>query len=166
MRYLCRRITWRNQRGSVAVEAALIITLILIPLLAFILFFGRYFWYYTVAQKAVHDATLILSGMHLTDIKNNSASAFVQGVVGHALSDLDQDTLSTNGVSLTCFYRVPANSQNLAIYPCTFNARPAAVRVAVAMIVEDPFLSPFTFPMIGADGINIFAGVTMNYRGI
>lgn len=165
MTHLSRPIAWQRQRGSVAVEAALIITFILLPLFAFTLFFGRYFWYYTVAQKAVHDATLYLASAPLADLRSNNAAALSEDIIGSGLSDMDQTTLATKGLSIGCFYRIPANAQFLSLFPCSTNATPVVVRASLSMTVTDPLLSPFTGPIAGYEGISILAGATMRYVG-
>lgn len=49
-----------RQRGAAAVELALILPLIIL-LLVFTAFFARFFWHYTVAQKAAFDSARYLS---------------------------------------------------------------------------------------------------------
>lgn len=165
MRNPSHRIRSKRQRGSVAVEASLIITLILIPLLAFILLFGRYFWYYTVAQKAVHDATLYLASAPLADIRSNAASGLARRIIESETADLDTSTASTLAFTTECWFRIPANSANVAPFPCATNAVLAVVRVSVSMTVTDPFLSPFTQPTVGSDGFSIIAAAGMRYAG-
>jgi len=154
-----------RDRGSVAVEAALIITLILIPLLAFILLFGRYFWYYTVAQKAAHDAAITLASSALVDIRSNAASALVAEMIGDALGDLDAATAGTVGYTTECWYRIPANSPNVMSFPCSTNATPAMVRTSLSLTVSDPFLAPFTGPVLQTTGFTIATGATVRYVG-
>lgn len=163
---LYRSISIRRQDGSVAVEAAIIITLILVPLLAFILFFGRYFWYYTVAQKALHDATLSMASLPLADVRNGGAKALAQNIIDWELGDLDETTRSTVAASITCWYRFPANAVNLTEFGCN-NATltPVDVRASLIMTVSDPFLAPFTGPVAGLDGLPIIAQVSMRYVG-
>lgn len=165
MRYLSRPGAFKRQKGAVAIEAALVITFILIPLLAFVLFFGRYFWYYTIAQKAVHDATLYLASAPLVDLRSSGATSFAEGIIGRELADMDEATLSTKGVIAACFYRIPANSPYLSLFPCSTNAMPVEVRASISMTVSDPFLWPFTGPMMGNEGLSILAGATMRYVG-
>lgn len=165
MRYLVRPVAWQRQKGSVAVEAAVITTFILLPLFAFILFFGKYFWYYTVAQKAVHDATLYLASAPLADLRSNNAAALSEEIIGSGLSDMDQTTLATKGVSIGCFYRIPANAQFLSLFPCSTNATPVVVRTSLSMTVTDPLLTPITGAIAGYNGIDLLAGATMRYVG-
>lgn len=156
---------FQRQTGSVSIEAAFVITFILIPLLAFVLFFGRYFWYYSLAQKAVHDATLYLASAPLADLRSNGATTLAEGIIGRGLADMDDNTLSTKGVIAACFYRIPANSPFLTLFPCSTNAVPVEVRASISMTVSDPFLAPITGPVIGYEGLSILAGATMRYVG-
>lgn len=165
MRNRSRPFSLQRQRGAVAIEAALVTTFILLPVLAFTLFFGRYFWYYTVAQKAVHDATLYLASAPLSDLRSNNAGTLTEEIIATELSDIDVATLSTKGVSIGCFYRIPANAQFLSLFPCNTNATPAVVRASLTVTVRDPFLAPLARLTLGADGASILAGATMRYVG-
>ncbi len=142
MRSRSRSAALHRQSGSVAVEAALVTTFILLPLFAFILFFGRYFWYYTAAQKAVHDATLYLASAPLVDVRSNNAAAFTEGIIESGLSDIDQATRSTKSLLIVCFYRIPANSRLPVSFPLRLNSTPVQVRAGLSITVSDPFLAP------------------------
>jgi Flp pilus assembly protein TadG len=165
MKNICRRIALKRQRGSAAVEAAVIIPLILVPLLAFVLLLGRYFWYYTVAQKAVHDGVLALATSSLADVRSNAASGLALQIIRNETADLDAATASTLGVTTECWFRVPANSAFVSPFACSTNASLAIVRTSVSMTVTDPFLSGITGPVLGTDGLTIMTGVTMRYVG-
>ena len=163
MKKICSPNALERQRGSAAVEAAIIIPLILIPLLAFILLLGRYFWYYTVAQKAVHDAVLSLATASPADIRSNAASGLALQIIRAETADLDATTTSTLGFTTECWFRVPANSTFVSSYPCSTNASLAMVRTNLSMTVSDPFLPGITG--LGTGGLTIMSGVTMRYVG-
>lgn len=156
----------RRQEGAVAVEAALTISLILVPILAFVLFFGRYFWYYTVAQKAVHDATLAMASLPLVNIRAGDAENLAASIMRWETEDIDDTTLATFAPAVDCWYRFPASATYLTRFNCS-NATlvPVEVRASVIMTVTDPFLSPFTGSVLGVDGIPIIAQVSMRYVG-
>ena len=169
MRISSRRVAGKRQRGSAAVEAALIIPLILVPLFAFILLFGRYFWYYTVAQKTAHDAALYLASAPLADIRSNNASDLAKRIIEWETADLDPVTLS-NPPSIECRFRVPAHlpppKSSIQTFPCSStnnNAKLAFVRVSLYMPVSDPFLSPLTAAAVGSNGLSILAAAEMGY---
>ncbi|HBZ05238.1 MULTISPECIES: TadE/TadG family type IV pilus assembly protein [Massilia] len=163
---LYRSISVRRQDGSVAVEAAIIITLILVPLLAFILFFGRYFWYYTVAQKAVHDASLAMATLPLAHIRAGGAEDLAERIIGWETEDFDEMTRATLAPAVDCWYRFPASATTLTRLSCN-NATltPVDVRASLVMTVSDPFLAPFTGPVAGLDGLPIITQVSMRYVG-
>lgn len=164
MRYLSRHLACERQQGSVAIEAALSIAFILVPLLAFILLFGRYFWYYNAAQKAAHDAALYLAVAPLTDIRSNDAGNLANVIMDSGLDDMDQLTVATKGQSAFCLY--PTAYPNVLMpLSCATNARPAAVRATISITVNDPFLAPFTEPVFGYEGLPITAAATLPYAG-
>lgn len=165
MRQHAKRGALRREDGSVAIEAALTISLILIPLLAFMLFFGRYFWYYTVAQKAVHDATLYFAAAPLPDIRNTNAADLAQDMIDAGLVDIDDDTLSMTGADTFCMYRTVANPDVLTPRHCNATTPPAAVKAQIGMTVNDPFLSSVTGSILGYEGLFITAEATLPYVG-
>lgn len=161
MRQSCRRIGWRRQDGSIAVEAALTITLILAPLLTFMLLFGRYFWYYTAAQKAVHDATLSIANLPIADIRSGRAEDLAARIIDWETSDFDDATRSTRGPAVDCWYRYPSNARDLSRFNCnTAGLTPVVLRTSLTMLVSDPFLSPV---MGGEGGILLVTELSMRY---
>lgn len=163
MRYVSRRAISRNQKGSVAIEAALTISFILVPLLFFVLLFGRYFWYYTVAQKAAHDASLYLATAPVADITSNNAREIARTIMADSLADIDATTRSTESFDMFCLFPTPYPG---IISPNFCSAgRPAAVKASILMTVNDPFLSPITESVVGHEGLPISAGVTLPYVG-
>lgn len=166
MSHLAHPLRARRQDGSVAVEAALIISLVLVPLLAFILFFGRFFWYYTVAQKATHDAALVMTSAPIVDIRSFGASTLALGVITSETADLDDGTLATLGTTTECWYRIPANSPFLQPFACSnAGANPVMVRTSALMQVSDPFFAPLTEILLGGASLQISAQSTVRYVG-
>ena len=153
------------QRGAVAVEAAICMAFILVPLLALILLFGRYFWYYSVAQKAAHDAAVFLATAPLSEIKNAGAAEFATNMIGWETGDLDASTIETLAPTAICGYRVPASSTYISWFICNSTATPVEVRAGVVMTVADPFFSPITRGILGVNGLPILVGVNLRYVG-
>jgi hypothetical protein len=155
----------RSEDGAVAVEAAVCIAFILVPVLACVLLFGRFFWYYTVAQKAVHDAALYMSSATPLEIRSSRGAAELAGkIVTWETGDLDQDTVASLGTTALCGYK--DTSPEPQFYNCYASTTPpAAVRAGLTMTITDPFLSPVTDAIIDTDGIPIRVSVTMNYNG-
>lgn len=155
----------KSEGGSAAIEAAACIGFVLVPMLAFILLFGRYFWYYSVAQKAAHDAAVYMAGAPLSEIKSSKGAAGLAGdIVGWETADLDSGTSASMGFLAMCGVKL-GFSTDIQWYPCSSSTTPVAVRASMTLTVTDPFLSPITNAVWGSDGIPIFAGVTMNYVG-
>ena len=121
-----RRLRPASESGSVSVEAAIVIALILLPLLAATLFLGRYFWYYKVAQKAAHDAALYMASAPLSEVKGTGAIGLATYIMDRELSDVDPTTTAQS--SVVCGYRVPANSSNILWIGCTSTSTPARVQ--------------------------------------
>jgi len=153
-----------RQRGAVAIEAALIMAFVMLPVMAFVLFLGRYFWYYSVAQKAAHDATLYMASAPLVEIKNNSAANLARYITEQETGDLDAATVETMGVVINCGYRIPANSSVITPFSCNYNSTPAIIQIGITLTVADPFFSAVT-GTLGVGGLNIAAGATMRYVG-
>jgi len=159
-----RRPRWQRQDGSVAVEAALTIALILVPMLTFMLLFGRYYWYYSAAQKAVHDATLAISNLPLADIRNGRAEELAMRIVNWETEDFDATSRSTRIPTVDCWYRFPANAVVLSRFGCaTASLTPVMVRTSLTMTVHDPFLSPLLASEGKSGEIMIIAEMTMRY---
>jgi hypothetical protein len=60
--------------GAAAVELAILLP-ILFVFLTIPLFFGRYFWHYSVANKAAHDAARYLSTISVREMRSATLSA-------------------------------------------------------------------------------------------
>jgi len=159
-----RRPRWQRQDGSVAVEAALTIALILVPLFTFILLFGRYYWYYSAAQKAVHDATLAIANLPLADIRNGRAEELAMRIINWETEDFDATSRSARMPRVDCLYRFPANAVVLSSFNCgTANLTPVMVRTSLTMTVYDPFLSTALASEGQSGQIMIIGEMTMRY---
>jgi hypothetical protein len=155
----------KPEGGSVAIEAAICIGFILVPIFAFVLLFGRYFWYYNVAQKAAHDAALYMANAPLTEIKSSKGSAgFANDIITRETSDLDLDTIATMTPTALCGYKV-GFSADPEWLNCSPTLTPIGVRAGVVLNVVDPFFSPVTNLIWGTDGVPIIARVNMSYVG-
>ncbi|MGX9218960.1 TadE/TadG family type IV pilus assembly protein [Massilia varians] len=62
------RLFRKTEKGSVAVEMAFILP-VLVMLLSLMLFFARLFWAYSATQKAAHDAARFLSTATQAEIR-------------------------------------------------------------------------------------------------
>jgi hypothetical protein len=127
----------RSQKGSVAVEAAVCIALILVPLVGFMFAFGKFFWHYTVVQKATHDAVLYMAKAPLAEVRSGQAATMANFILRRETGDLDSGTQVT--ASLQCGFRQSVNSFSLAPGPCDLANIPFAVQSTVIMTMRDPF---------------------------
>jgi hypothetical protein len=72
----------QKQRGAAAVEFAIVLPLLVLVLTLFV-FFARFFWHYTVAQKAAYDSARYLSTI--------SAEEMRDAVLAPAAADIAND---------------------------------------------------------------------------
>ncbi len=138
----------RRDHGSVAVEFAAVMPF-LVLILAGALFFGRFFWHYTVAEKAAHDAARFLATASPTELKIQAPSG--EAYIVEAAKSLAKAEIAelSPGSDFPLVY-VYCDSG-----PCLpFKTSPVPVMVStyVVMSVEDPFLAPFTSMFTGDTG--------------
>lgn len=148
----------RRVRGSAAVEMALILPA-LIAFMAAPLFLARVFWFYSVAEKAAHDAARFLSAASPLEMQDTSASPFSPvTLLATAIADAElaeiAPSLHLKVVSITCD----------GMY-CAGQGVPQYVRASVQIRVHDDILGPITDPFFGAGGLQLTADVTMRYAG-
>jgi Flp pilus assembly protein TadG len=156
----------KNEDGSVAVEFAAVLGTILIPLLAAALFFGRFFWHYTVAEKAAHDAARFLASASPTEMKVQCVSTrdacIVSAAQNLAYTEIDELNPGSALPQVTVYcddQRCPVNRGS---------AVPKTVAVDILMTVEDPFLTAVTSfftPDKGSIAIPINATARSYYVG-
>ncbi|CAH0215423.1 hypothetical protein SRABI118_02089 [Massilia sp. Bi118] len=132
-------ISRQRQEGSVAVEAAVCIALVLAPLILFIFVFGRFFWYYTAVQKAIHDATLYLASAPLSEIKSPAALNLASDILARETADLSPDT--TIESAFNCGYKISPNFPDLAFSNCSGSTTPDAVQTFAIVSFPMPFFS-------------------------
>jgi hypothetical protein len=152
----CRR-PGRGQRGSVAVEAALLM-MTLVIIIACPLFLGRVFWHYTALQKAAQDGARFLS----TATQSEMLSVGSRDEAGVAALARDIVRAETAGLH-------PGENSRLIDVHCDLaacgNKIPAKVRVQVTMRLKDPIFYGFTNLLAGDQGLYLRADVSMRYVG-
>lgn len=161
MKQLSFPATRKSQDGAVAVEAAVCIALVLVPLLAFILFFGKFYWYYTAGQKAVHDAALYLATAPIGEIRNLSAEGLANDILAQETADFDPTT--TTEPSVDCGY--PRGASQTVYRQCTSTGTPTSVQTTINLTISDPFLGPIISATTGNDSITILIVSQMPYVG-
>jgi Flp pilus assembly protein TadG len=149
-----------SERGGVAVEAAILLP-ILILFLAVPLFFARVFWYYSVAQKAAHDAARFLataSQVEMMTLGANDGDAAV-AVLAKAIVLAETEEIRPMLDGRTILVQCDQNVCGWAV--------PQTVRVSVRLRVSDNFLGSLTddYYKVDGKGLNLTADVSMGYAG-
>lgn len=148
----------RTEQGSIAIETAVILP-VLIMFLAVPLFLARIFWYYSVAEKAAHDSARLLSQASRAEILGPGNGA-KPGVVALAESIIDAELAEIRPGLVTTVPTILCEG-----YTCAGQRVPQDVRVALEIHVRDEIFGPITDPIFGEDGLWLTADVTMRYVG-
>jgi hypothetical protein len=107
-----------SQRGSIAVEAALTLPILVIFVLFPSLFWALYFYEYTAAQKAVHDAGLYLSTapkLEMTTVGPDGNPAAV--TIAKKIIAREMAAMNPPDPGIVCSYRQPSGYP--VSKPCT-----------------------------------------------
>ena len=144
-----------RQRGVAAVEAALIVP-ILVVFLTVPIYYARCFWHYTVAQKAAQDAARYLSQVSAAEMK---APALAQ-----AASNIALEIAQTEMAELA-----PGSAMGLPVVQCDYlpcgtviGSAPATVRVYITFSMYDDI---FGVVDAGRFGLIVTADISMRYVG-
>lgn len=158
MKRTIKRRPGRADQGSIAVEAAIVLP-ILILFLAVPLFLARLFWYYSVAEKAAHDGARFLSQATKLEIQASTGGA-EPGVAGLArdIANAELEEIRPRLVGA-------APSAQCDGITCNGLSVPTYVRMNVQIRVRDDLFGPLTNPLFGEDGLLLTADVTMRYAG-
>lgn len=158
----------RAETGSVAVEMAIILPIFLL-LLTSLVFFARVFWYYSVAQKAAHDAARFLSTATQADMRtvgtggNEATSAAIARWIANTEVEAMQPVMSPLWIYVQC--GVPTGTGGYINYGNCGDNIPQMVRVRMSMRMRDNIFPDLTWEYFGEDGLQLIADVTMRYAG-
>jgi hypothetical protein len=151
-----RRLFRRSSRGSVAIEMAVILPLML-ALLSVPLFYARVFWFYSVAQKAAHDSARYMTSVTQAEMRTPGTGfgepKFVAVGRWIAQQELTELVPLTDGI--------PIDIQ-CDPGPCGIGV-PRTVRVKVGIALHDMLLDSMTSDYLGATDIALIGDVTMAY---
>lgn len=153
------RTARRRQRGSSAVELALILML-LFGLLTLPLLFGRVFMHYSMAQKAAHDAARFLSGVSQRDIRWIRSDGGEIGVAALARAIVRETLAEANTGQAPPSVDVYCDGET-----CDGRITPSKVQVVVRMNISDGMFSAHTGTYTGDYGLALRADVSMPYVG-
>lgn len=161
MKRYSRPFTEQSQKGSVAVEAAICIALILLPLAFLVFSFGKVFWHYTVLQKAVHDASLYMAKAPMAELRSGAAETVADFIIAQEIADLDSGTKVTPVTQ--CGYRINQNTALMSTYyDCTTpDLTPFGVQAFAVMTIANPFY----FGNTESGGITFMHISTMRHAG-
>jgi cbb3-type cytochrome oxidase subunit 3 len=152
------RLWKRPEQGSVAVEMAIILPIFLM-LLALPLFLACVFWFYSVGQKAAHDAARYLSTATPVEMKT-PGGGFNEAPVAATARWIAQQELEgilplTDGILIQV--QCNANVCGLGV--------PSTVRVDVSIGMHDPMLFGLTSEYLGNTYMTLTGSMTLRYVG-
>lgn len=143
----------RNAGGAAAIELVGVLGVILIPLLVAALFFGRFVWHYSVAQKAAHDAARFVAASSPTEMKIQCTLIIYKDpcvvMAAMSLAAAEMAELNPGGVD-TPSVVVYCDEQKCATNSAT--PLPTMISVDIKMTVKDPFFTAFSSAFGGAAG--------------
>jgi hypothetical protein len=161
--------TTHKESGSVAVEFAILLITVLIPLLAGALFFGRFYWHYTVAEKAAQDAARFVATASPTELKVQCTILFYRDpcvvMAAMDLASTELRELNPGGADLPS---VDIRCDNIKCLTNRGTGLPKSVSVRIDMTVDDPFLTGLASLFMGSDTpvtIPIVATARSHYVG-
>jgi Flp pilus assembly protein TadG len=132
---------------------------ILLVFLAVPIFFARVFWYYSVAQKAAHDATRFLSTATQVEMRTQGVGYGEAPMAGiaRAIAVAEIQEIMPVMSAVTIDVQCDLNTCGLGV--------PQTVRVAVRMRFKDDILDTITSGFYGPDGLLLAGDLTMRYVG-
>ena len=146
----------RSARGSVAVEMALILPLFLI-LLAGPLYIARAAWFYSVGQKAAHDATRYIATATQAELRTPGGGFNEPRVPAIARwiaqQELGEIVPLTDGILITI--QCDGDGCGLLV--------PVKVRTGVRIGLQDHLLGGLTTQYFGSTNMTLSSEVTMRY---
>ena len=146
----------RSVNGSVAVEMALILPLFLI-LLAGPLYMARAAWFYSVGQKAAHDATRYIATATQAELRTPGGGfneARVPAIARWiAQQELGELVPLTDGIAITILCDGDVCSA----------LTPTRVRTGVQITLHDNLLGGLTMDYLGSANMTMISEVTMRY---
>ena len=152
-------------RGSIAVECALLLP-IFIMLLTVMLFAGRIFWHYTVAEKAAHDAARFLATASLKEMRTPGGGTEVPIVaLAKRIVQEEIEELNPGGFvvpSILCYVGPAANPY---WEECFGIDTPRKIRVRVTVAISDPILESATSWLNNGEPIVLRAVMATDYVG-
>jgi len=146
----------RSAKGSIAVEMALILPLFLI-LLAGPLYMARAAWFYSVGQKAAHDATRYVATATQAELRTPGGGFNEPRVAAIARwiaqQELGEIVPFTDGILIT----IQCNGDGCRA------VTPNRVRTGIAITLHDNLLGDLTMDYLSSTDMSMNSEVTMRY---
>lgn len=159
----------RRERGSAAIELAVVFPILLL-ILTVPLFYARVFWYYSVAEKAAHDAARFLSTATPAEIRtlgDGGGEARV-AAIARWIADTETEVLAPvmtpRWIYVQCGSLV-GTSGYINYGNCGDNVAPLMVRVYIDMRMYDDIFGELTSAFYPEEGLHLLTDVTMRYAG-
>ena len=146
-----KAIGWRYRRGSIAVEAAIVLPILLLIVLFPSVKLAFYFRQYSAAQKAIHDAALYLSTAPRVELTtsgpdgNIAALTVATRIVEREMAGIVPSDVSVDP-AVYCIYQVGGNEMSK---PCTTTYTKNVNHTLVQFRVTAGF--PYMDPLTGSD---------------
>lgn len=153
------RQTKQHAQGSVAVEFAVLLP-IMVVMLAVPLLFGRVFWHYTVAQKASQDAVRFLAAANAAEIKTPGAGGTEAPIAAVARAIVLAEIAELNPGPYRPVVDVLCDGRT-----CAGFLIPQKVTVGVTMPILDDLFSGITSDITGGYPIVLNPAATTSYVG-
>lgn len=155
------------ERGATAVEAAIVLPILLLFFGLPSIFYAFYFRQYTAVQKAAHDAAIYLSTAPRLEMTtagpdgNFAALALAKKILAKELAGIVPDGTSVDSL-ISCVYRVAAATKVSFCTPQTYKLDANTLfRFDVAVGV--PYVNPLTGREV--DSMYMQTVVTVRYLG-
>lgn len=144
-----------RQRGSAAVEAALILP-VFVLFLTVPIYYARCFWHYTVAQKAAQDAARYLSQVSAAEMRSPT--------LAQAASNIALEITQKEMAELAPGSTIPVPVVQCDYLPCGYaiGSLPTTVRVYINFSMYDTIFGAISD---GRFGLVITADASMRYVG-
>jgi len=144
------RTAARKVQGSVAVEMAIVLP-IMVSLITGLIWFAQVFWYYSVMQKAAYDGARLLSTASPIEITTPGAGNTPAPIAQLVSAMVAERTSLMNNIAEVKYIDVDCDFKT-----CGFTV-PTTVRVAITMRMP--------FPIVEQSSMGLTADVTMRYAG-
>lgn len=152
------RLWKRPEQGSVAVELAIILPIFL-TMFAVPLFLACVFWFYSVGQKAAHDAARYLSTATQAEMRTAGGGFNEAAVAATARWIAQQELVGILPLTDSILIDIKCNSVACgAVVPST-------VHVDVQIAMHDLILYNLTTKYLGDTNLVLTSSVTLRYVG-